>query len=118
MTITSITKPPIDKGKKKMQEIEEEKDKDGREIEQAIVVSSVKEREEKQRSLSPIWNLSPNAREYRQDPVGSSRQKSNNADIMDMLVIMEQRMKERDDQLKAQLQLRDEYLDEELRKRD
>ena len=67
------------------------------------MVSSVKERENKQRSLSTIWNLSPDVREYHQGPAGSSRQQSNNADIMDMLVRMEQRMKERDDQLKAQL---------------
>ena len=59
-------------------------------------MSSMKEREERQKSMNPIWNLSPDAREYHQEPVGSSRQQSNNADIMEILVRMEQRMKERD----------------------
>ena len=68
--------------------------------------------------MSLIWNLSLDAREYHQEPAGSSGQQSNNADIMDMLVRMEQRMKERYDQLKAQLQLKDEYMDAELRRRD
>ena len=63
LTLNGIIRPPVDKGKKKMQEIEEE-DRARMENEQAIVVSSVKEREKKQRSLSPIWNLSPDVREY------------------------------------------------------
>ena len=66
LTLTSIAKPKK-KGKKKVQEIEEEQ-RDNRENEQAIVVSSIKEREERQRSLSPIWNLSPNVRDYQQEP--------------------------------------------------
>ena len=68
--------------------------------------------------MSPIWNLSLDAREYHQEPARSSKKQSNNENIMDMLVRMEQRMKEIYDQLKAQLQLKDEYLDTELRKRD
>ena len=54
-------------------------------------------REEREKSLSLIWNLSPDVREYNQEPIGSSGQQSNNSDIMDMLVRMEQRMKEKDD---------------------
>ena len=34
-----------------------EEQRDNRENEQAIVVSSIKEREERLRNLSPIWNL-------------------------------------------------------------
>ena len=68
--------------------------------------------------MSLIWNLSLDAREYHQETVGSSEQQSNSADIMDMLVRMEQRMKERYDQLKAQLQLKDEYMDAGLRSKD
>ena len=118
LTLTSITKHPVDKRKKNMQEIEEEEDIDGRENEQAIVVRSAKEREERQRNMTLIWNLSPDAREYHQEPAGSSWQQSNNEDIMDMLLRMEQRMKERDDQMKLQPQLKDEYMDVELKRRD
>ena len=46
LTLTGITRPPPIKGKKKVQEIEEE-DRDGRENDQAIVLSLIKEREER-----------------------------------------------------------------------
>ena len=72
LTLNGITRPPISKGREMVQEIEE-KDRNERENEQAIMVSSVKEREERQRSMNPIWNLSPNAREYHQEPARSSR---------------------------------------------
>ena len=86
-----------------------------------MILSIDRRREERQKSLSTIWNLSPDVREYNQEPARSSRQQSNNLDIMDimdMLIRTEQRMKERDDQLKLQLQLKDEYLEAELRRRD
>ena len=57
-------------------------------------------------------------KEYNQEPVGRSRQQSNNSDIMNMLVRMKQRMRERDDRLKLQLQLIEEYLEAKLRRRD
>ena len=79
--------------------------------EQAMVLSIDRIKEERQKSLSPRWNLSPDVTEYNQGPTGSSGQHNNNSDIMDMLVKMEQRMKERDDQLKLQLQFGDEYLE-------
>ena len=44
LTLTGITKPQTKKGKKKVKKIEEEQ-RDNRENEQAIVVSSIKERE-------------------------------------------------------------------------
>ena len=93
LTDTGITRPLVDKGDKKMQEIEEE-ERDGREDEQAIVVRLVKEREKKQRSLSPIRNLSPDVREYHQVPTESSGQQSNNMEVLEMLKRMEQSMRE------------------------
>ena len=48
-----MTKPPPGQGKKKVQEIEE-KHRDEKENEQAIVVGSMKEIEERQRNMSPI----------------------------------------------------------------
>ena len=39
--------------------------------------------------MNPIWNLTPDTREYHQELAGSSRQQSNNAHVMDMLVRME-----------------------------
>ena len=60
------------------------------------MVSSIKEREERQRSLSPIWNLSPIVRDYQQELVGSSGQLSSNMEMMEMLKQMRQEMQERD----------------------
>ena len=69
-------------------------------------------------SLSPIWNLSSDVREYHQGPIESSRQRSNSMEVLEILKKMKKDMRERDNQLKLQLQLRDDYMDTELRKRD
>ena len=53
------------------------------------MLSLIKEREERQRSLSPNGNLSLDARDYNQEPVGSLGQQSNNSDIMEMMRKME-----------------------------
>ena len=52
--------------------------------------------------MSPIWNLSPNVREYHQEPSESSRQQENNAVLMEMLIKIEHNMKERDHQLRIE----------------
>ena len=83
-----------------------------------MVLSIDRRREERQKSLSPRWNLSPYVREYNQELAGSSRKQSSNSEIMDMLRRIEQGMQERDQYLKLQLQLRDEYIDVELKRRD
>ena len=53
-----------------------------------------------------------------QEQAEGSRHQCNCAKLMEMLKSMKQTMKERDDQLKIQLQLRDEYFDAELRRSD
>ena len=57
------------------------------------MVSSMKGREERQRSLSPIWNLSPDERDYHHQLAGSSRQQGNNQEILGILKRMEEGMK-------------------------
>ena len=42
------------------------------------------EQQEIQRSLSPIWNVSPNVRETHQETVESSGQQSNNVEFKEM----------------------------------
>ena len=112
-----ITKGPNKKGKEKEVETEEEKE-DNRGNEQAHLESPIQKRQGRQRSLSPIWNLSLDVREIHQGPAESSRQQSNNVEIMEMLKVMRQEMQERDRQLKIQLQLRYEYMDAELKRTD
>ena len=53
LTLTGLTRPPLSKDKGKAKEMEEE-NRESREIEQAMVVSSIKEREKRQRNLSQI----------------------------------------------------------------
>ena len=70
------------------------------------------------RSLSPIPNVSPDVRKVHQEQAKSSGHQSNNIELMEMLKSMKQEMQERDYQLRIQIQLRDEYMDAELRRRD
>ena len=58
------------------------------------MVSTMKRRDERQRSANPVWNMSPDAREHQNEQAKGSRQQRNNADVM--LTIMEHNMKERD----------------------
>ena len=85
-----------------MKELEEEI-RDSEQNEQAIMISTMKRRYERKRSASLIWNLSPNARAYQNEQAKDSKQHISNADVLEMLSKMEQNMKERDSQLKAQL---------------
>ena len=118
LTLTGITRALSNKGKKNFQEVEEEEERKVENPKQAMVLSIDRRKEERQKSISPRWNLSPDVREYNQDPSRSLRQQSSNSNIMDMLRRMKQGMQERDQQLKLQLQLRDEYMDVELKRRD
>ena len=62
LTLTGITKAPSNKGKKKLQEVEEEEERRVENPKQAMVLSIDRIREERQKSLRPGWNLSPNVR--------------------------------------------------------
>ena len=61
--------------------------------------------------MSPILTLSPDVRQAHQEQSGSSEHQSNNTKLMEMLRAM-------DSQLRFLLQLRDEYMDTELKRRD
>ena len=66
LTMTGITKGLKNKSKEKEVETKEEEE-DNRGNEQAHLESPVQERQERQRSLSPIWNLSSEVREIHQE---------------------------------------------------
>ena len=85
-------------------ETEEEKEEgDERENEQVQFESPIQERPQRQRSLSPIWNLFPKDRDYNQEHAEGSKQQGNGKEIIEMLREMRQEMKERDKQMKLQL---------------
>ena len=73
---------------------------------------------EVQRNQGPITNTLPEHRQNHNEQVECSRQGCNNGDLMGMLMSMRQEMKARDDQLRTQLQLREEYFDVEIKRRD
>ena len=100
-----------------MKEIEEE-ERNNEQNEQAIVLSTLKRMDERQRSVSPILIMSQNAKAYHNEQAKGSWQQSRNVDVMEMLRKMEQNMKERDSQLKAQLKEKDLYFEEKIGKRD
>ena len=73
---------------------------------------------QRQRSLSPVLIFSPEVRQVQPKHVEGSEPLGNNSTVLEMLRAMRQEMKERDNQLKLQLQLKDEYMEGELKRRD
>ena len=124
LTLTGITRPlpNKEKGKAKQfeklkaKEIEEEKMEEN--SKQAIVVSSMKGRKERERSLSPFWNVSPDERDYHHEQAESSKAARQQSRNLGMLKRMEEGMKERENQLRQELKESDILLDSELRKKD
>ena len=88
--------------------------------EQALILSTKKIGEARQGSASPDWMIEPDAEAYQGEQLESSRQHSHNknSELMEMLRKMDQRMLERDSQLKVQLKMRDQFFEAEIRKRD
>ena len=82
------------------------------------MVSIMKRKYERQRSISPILIMSQNAGAYNNEQAEGSWKQSSNVDVMEMLSKMEHNMKERDSQLKAQINERNLYFEAEIRKRD
>ena len=68
--------------------------------------------------MSPILTFSPEVRQVHQEHAESSEPLGNNAAVLEMLKSMRQKMQERDNQLKVQLQLRNAYMDAELKRMD
>ena len=117
LILISITKPPVIKGKGKLKKAEEERREKVTELEgfdlneQALVLSTEKRNNARQGSASLDWMIEPNAKAYQGEQPESSRQHShiNNSELMEMLRKMDKRMLERDNQMRAQLQMRDQF---------
>ena len=58
--------------------------------------------------MSPVLTFSLEVRQVHQEHADILKPLSNNAEVLEMLKAMRQEMQERDDQLKFQLQLKDE----------
>ena len=106
LTLTGITKGQKNRGKGKEKETEVEKGKEGC-IEPEQWESQTPMQPKAQRSQSQFWNASPELRQTHQEQAESSRQNCNHAELIELLMSMRRDMKERDNQLKTQLQLRD-----------
>ena len=68
--------------------------------------------------MSLILTFSPEVRQVHQKHAESSEPTGNNVAVLEELNAMRKEMQERDNQLKVQLQLKDEYKDAELKMRD
>ena len=68
--------------------------------------------------MIPLLIFSPEVRQFHLEHVERSKPLSNNVVVLEMLKAMRQEIQERENQLKVQLQLRDEYMDAELKLRD
>ena len=112
-----MAKGPKNKGKDK--EIEEKEERGYEKSNEPVLLKSPPPRQQDfHESHSPNRNAFLNLRETHQEQAKGSGCQCNNTELMEMLKSMKHEMKERDDQLKIQLQLRDEYFDVELRRRD
>ena len=79
--------------------MEEEKEYEGYiELEQCESLDPMQQ--EAQRSKSPFRNASPKLRQIHEEQAEGSGQNFNKAELMEMLMSMLQKMKERDNQLK------------------
>ena len=117
LTLTDITKGPKNRGKGKEKETEEEKENEGCSLPEQWK-NQIPLQPKAQRSQSQFWNASLELRQTHQEQDESSGKNCNHTELIELLVSMRQKLKERDNQLKTQLQLRDEYFDAELRRRD
>ena len=68
-----------------------------------------------QRSVSPVLTFSLKVRQAQPEQGESSEPLSRSVVVLTLLQTMRQEMEERDKQLKLQLQLRDEYMEAELK---
>ena len=68
--------------------------------------------------MSPVLIFSPKVRQVPQEHAKTSEPLGNNVAVLEMLKATRQEMQERDNQLKVQLQLKDDYMDDELKRGD
>ena len=110
LTLTRVTKGPQIRGKEK--EIEMEKERENERCNELVQWESPPHKQQGfQGNLSPNRNVSPNLREIHQEQAEISGHQGNNTELMKMMKSLKQEIKERDNQLKIQLQLRDEYME-------
>ena len=112
-----MTKGPKIRGKGKEIEVEEER-RNERYNEPSQWESPPQRKQDFQESQSPNWNASPYLRKIHQEQAKGSGHQRNNAELMEMLKSMKHEIKESDDQLKIQFQLRDGNFDADLKRRD
>ena len=117
MTLTGITKGPKNRDRGSEEEvvlIEEEPV----ELQQLPLEGETTKPTQRERSASPVLPISPEVRPIHQDYVEGFEPLRNNSAVLELLNAMKQGREERDNQLKLQLLLRDEFMEAKLRKRD
>ena len=117
LTLTGITKGPknINRGRH-VEAVREEEEP--AEIQQPQPKGEAPELQKIHRSVSPVLTFSPEERQVHQEQVEGLEPLGSNVVVLGLLKAMRQETKERDNQLKLQLQLREEYIEAELKMRD
>ena len=119
LTLTGVTKGPRNKKQKIILEVEIDpaKENDNREIENFLERASPVEEEELQFRMSPLSHSGPDLRENFPEPAESFRRNARNAEILEMLIAMKKEMKEREEKWEKHQQIREEFLEAELRRK-
>ena len=117
LTLIGVTKGPKIKGREShVEDVQEEEELT--KLQQLQLEDETLKLPQRQRSASPVLPFSLEVRPVHQEHAEGFEPLRNNSAILEMLNAMKQGMKERDTQLKLQLQLIDKYIEAELRRRD
>ena len=120
LTLTGVTKGPRNKKQKGIVELEAElvEESDNREMETVLEqIPPVKE-EEMPFKMSPLSHSGPELREDFPELAENSRKDAGNIEIMEILRSIKKEMKEREDKLEMHLQIREEFLEAEFRRKE
>ena len=119
LTLTGVTKGPINKKQQRMVEVEAEpaEDNDHREMEAIPEQIPPAEEEDMHFRMSPLSHSYPDMTENFPEQAESSRGEGN-TEIMEMLRTMKKDMEEREHKWEKQQQFREEFLEAEFRRKE
>ena len=120
LTLTGVTKGPINKRQKGMVEVEvEPAEKNGnREIETIPEKIPPAEEEEMHFKISPLSHSYPDMTENFPEQAKSSKRGEGNTEIMEMLRTIKRDMEEREQKWEKQQQFREEFLEAEFKRKE
>ena len=115
-----MTKGPRNKKQQRMVEVEAEpaEDNDHREMEAILEQNPPAEEEEVHFRMSPLSHSYPDITENFPKPVESSRRGEGNTEVMEMIRSIKKDMEEKEQRWEKQQQIREEFLEDEFRRKE